>query len=224
MSVQFILPNNRGKVTQQTLAKGFGLPIVKRAFLNAQEIDTNGNFDVGDPEDGRSWMGTPLFSTLYFKKPETTEYIYDEEQKKYVEGPLVFASNASLGDSEGCLIEGCILEVNETNNVVTTQISGLNGSIDEYISAGDSIVTIRGFFDSRNPNEYPRTDTEILRSYCRAGVALDVVNDYLNDTFGISSLVVLGHNFWQQQGMRNVQYFEITCKSSITFTIEDVNA
>jgi hypothetical protein len=224
MSVNFILPQNKKKATFQTLAKGYGLPIVKRAFLNTKELDSGTNFGIGDNEDGRSWMGTPLFSTLFIERPETSEYIYNEETQEYSETPRVLASNKTIGDKHGVYIEGCIIDVNEVNNVVTTQIDGLNGGVDEFISNGDSIISIRGFFASKDVNVQPRLDTEILRSYCRTGVSLSVVNSYLNDTFGIGQIVVLSTNFFQQQGMRNVQYFEIQAKSSITFTIEEVNA
>jgi hypothetical protein len=224
MSVNFILPQNRKKVTFQTLAKGYGLPVVKRAFLNIEELDSGTNFGIGNNEDGRSWMGTPLFGTLFIERPETSKYIYNEETQQYSETPIVLASNKTIGDKQGVYIEGCIMDVNEVNNVVTTQIDGLNGGVDEFISNGDSIISIRGFFASKDVNVQPRTDTEILRSYCRVGVSLSVVNDYLNNTFGIGQIVVLSTNFFQQQGMRNVQYFEIQAKSSITFTIEEVNA
>lgn len=221
---QFILPQNYKKATGQTLAKGWGLPIVKRAFLNAQELDSGSNFGIGDDEDGRSWMGTPLFSTMFIERPETSEYVYNEETGEYTLSPLVLASNKTIGDKQGVFIEGCILEIYELNNVVTTQIDGLNGSVDEFISNGDSMVTIRGFFASREPNTQPRTDTEILRTYCRAGVSLNVTSSYLNSTFGINQLVILSHRYFQQEGMRNVQYFEIQAKSSITFTIEETRA
>jgi hypothetical protein len=224
MSVNFILPQNKKKATFQTLAKGYGLPVVKRAFLNTEQLDSGTNFGIGDNEDGRSWMGTPLFSTLFIERPETSEYIYNEETQQYSETPIVLASNKTIGDKQGVYIEGCIMDVNEVNNVVTTQIDGLNGGVDEFISNGDSIISIRGFFASKDVNVQPRLDTEILRSYCRVGVSLSVVNDYLNNTFGIGQIVVLSTNFFQQQGMRNVQYFEIQAKSSITFTIEEVNA
>jgi len=224
MSVNFILPQNKKKATFQTLAKGYGLPVVKRAFLNTEQLDSGTNFSIGDNEDGRSWMGTPLFSTLFIERPETSEYIYNEETQQYSETPIVLASNKTIGDKQGVYIEGCIMDVNEVNNVVTTPIDGLNGGVDEFISNGDSIISIRGFFASKDVNVQPRLDTEILRSYCRVGVSLSVVNSYLNDTFGIGQIVVLSTNFFQQQGMRNVQYFEIQAKSSITFTIEEVNA
>lgn len=224
MSVNFILPQNRKKASYETLAKGWGLPVVKRAFLNSQQLDSGTNFGIGDNEDGRSWMGTPLFSTLFIERPETSEFIYNEETQQYSESPIVLASNHTIGDKQGCFIEGCLMDINETNNVVTTQIDGLNGGVDEFISNGDSIISIRGFFASKDVNVQPRTDTEILRSYCRVGASLSVVSSYLNDTFGISQIVVLSTNFFQQQGMRNVQYFEIQAKSSITFTIEEVNA
>lgn len=224
MSVQFILPQNRQKTTYETLGKGWGLPVVKRAFLNAQEIDSGSNFGIGDNEDGRSWMGTPLFSTLFIERPETSEYIYNEETKEYSQAPIVLASNKTIGDKQGCYIEGCLMDVNEINNVISTQIDGLNGSVDEFISNGDSLITIRGFFASKDVNTLPLTDTEILRSYCRVGTSLSVVNSYLNNLFGIGQIVVLGVNYFQQQGMRNVQYFEISAKSSITFTIEETGA
>jgi Domain of unknown function (DUF6046) len=220
MSLQFYIPQPASKVTEKTLIKGFGLPLVQRALI--------GNIDPPpiDPHEkskfGITKFGTPVFDSLYIKAPEWYEFTYNEQTKVYKqnENPESVGNNSQKNDSQGLFIEGVIIEANLSRNVVTTQVSGYNGgSIKEFISNGDWNITIRGFVSSNYADIYPEEDTRLLQLYSKAPVTLEVTSRFLNSYLDINNIVVTGLNLFQQQGLRNIQYFEMTCLSDIPYTI-----
>lgn len=217
MSLQFIIPQPLSKVTAKTLAKGFGLPLVQRALIgniDAQPIDPH---EVSD-------FGTPVFDDLYIERPEYSSFDYDEVLKKYTQTPIILASNKVVGvgenQTEGFYCEGVIIEANQPRNIITTQVSGYDkGSIAEFINNGDWNITIRGFVSTKNADVYPKLDTQILKTYCSAPIPLKITSRFINQILGVDYLIVTSPNFFQQQGLRNIQYFELSCISNVPFTI-----
>lgn len=189
------------------LIKGFGLPLVKRAFINKQEIEE------GDKQDGTSLFNTPLFGTLFIHKPFYTEFVYDEFYKKYTETAPVLSENKSIGGDAGVFVEGVIIDVSQPRNIVMTPISGLDGTVKEFINNGDFAITIKGYFSSSSPDKYPAEDVRALNTYCKAPVPIGVTNVFLNEYFGITNIVVTNYSFFQQEGVRNIQFFELQCVS-----------
>lgn len=189
------------------LIKGFGLPFVKRAFINKQELEES------DKQDGTSLFNTPLFGTLFIHKPVYKIFSYDEFKQTYKDETFPLASNKTIGNDEGVYIEGAIIDVSQPRNIVMTPIAGLDGTVKEFINNGDFSITIKGYFASKPPDVYPAFDVNVLASYCDAPVALTITNVFLNDYFAITNLVVTHYNFFQQEGVRNVQFFEIQCVS-----------
>ena len=220
MSLQFFIPQPLSKVTEKTLIKGFGLPLVQRALIRPsgpQPIDqhTTSNF-------GTKNFGTPVFDSLYIKSPEYYEFNYNEQTKKYQqdERPVSLGNNKQDGSSQGLFVEGVIMEANLARNVVTTDVSGYNGgTIKEFISNGDWNITIRGFVSTNHPDVYPEEDTRLLQLYSRAPVSLVVTSRFLNTYLDINNIVITSINLFQQQGLRNIQYFEMSCLSDTPYTI-----
>jgi Domain of unknown function (DUF6046) len=213
MSLHFYIPQPQKKVTTQTLIKGFGLPLVQRALI--------GNIEM-QPIDQhtQSKFGTPVFDSLYIERPEYNDYGYDEFLQKYTTTAIALASNKEIGGTQGFFCEGVIIEANQPRNIVTTQVSGYNqGSIAEFINNGDWNITIRGFISSNYADVYPTTDAHILKTYCSAPVPLKITSRFINDILGVDYLIVTSPNFFQQQGLRNIQYFELSCISNVPYTI-----
>lgn len=220
MSLQFIIPQPLSKVTTETLAKGFGLPLVQRALIGnieAQPIDQHEKSKFGITK-----FGTPVFDSLYIKAPEWYEFTYNEQTKVYKqnENPESVGNNSQKNDSQGLFIEGVIIEANLARTVVTTQVSGYNGgTIKEFINNGDWNITIRGFVSSNYADVYPEEDTRLLQLYSKAPVSLEVTSRFLNTYLDINNIVITGLNLFQQQGLRNIQYFEMSALSDTPFTI-----
>lgn len=217
MAINFKIPNTKLPVNARTLAKGFGLPLVKRAFLNVKEVGQ------GDKPDGTSLFGTPLYGTMFIERPEYSEFDYDEVNKKYVETTVILSDNKTIGNVVGVFMDGVIIDVNQKRNVVTTEIAGMDGSVKEFINNGDFNISIRGYFADPNPDKYPAVSVRALNTYLKAPVPLKVTNVYLNDYFGVVNIVPISYSFHQEEGVRNVQYFEIECLSDVPFEILEKN-
>lgn len=218
MAINFQLNKNLALPAAKTLAKGFGLPLVKRAFINKQEVEE------GDKKDGVSLFNTPLYGTLFIHKPNYTEFDYDEISKTYVQTNVSLSDTKTIGGDSGVFIDGVIIDVANPRNIVMTQIAGLDGTVKEFINNGDFSVNIKGYFASSNPDIFPDVETRALNTYCKAPVALKVTNVFLNDYFGITDLVVTNYIFKQEEGVRNVQFFEMQCVSDTPNEILEKNA
>lgn len=207
MALNFSINKNLALPAAKTLAKGFGLPLVKRAFINKQEIDE------GDKSDGTSLFNTPLYGTMFIHKPVYSEFEYDDINKKYVQSSVNLSDTKTIGGEQGVFIEGVIIDVSNPRNIVKTAIAGLDGTVKEFINNGDFHVSIKGYFASVNPDVFPDVETRALNTYCKAPVSLKVTNVFLNDYFGITDLVVENYMFKQEEGVRNIQFFEMQCVS-----------
>jgi len=217
MALNFQINKELANSEAKRLARGFGLPIVKRAFINKAD------FDSGDRPEGKSLFGTPLFGTLFIHAPSFETFEYDENNKTYVAGVTPLGGTKRIGDHDGIFADGVIIDVSNQRNIVMTQISGMDGTVKEFINNGDYSVVIKGYFATSVPDKYPEEEVALLNSYCSAPVALTMTNDFLNNYFGISSVVVVNYSFHQQEGVRNVQYFELNCVSDISSILEKRN-
>ena len=225
MSLQFIIPTPAQKQNVRTLSKGFGLPIVQRALIAAN------NFNIKtDKPDGTSLYGTPMYGTLFIQRPEFTTFEYNDFTNEYVETPNPLASNKSFGTlnvapgintegAQGLFLNGVIIDATVNKTIVKTEVIDLKGTVKEYMGESDLTITIRGYVATQNPDEYPDDDARLIKSYSSAPVSLKVTSDFLNNILGVSQIVIESCQMSQQQGLRNVQYFQLNCVSDIDYTI-----
>jgi hypothetical protein len=219
MSLQFYIPTPAQKVNQRTLAKGFGLPLVQRALIAAN------NFNIKtDKADATSLLGTPIYGSLFVERPEYSTFEFNEFTNKYVETTNVLASNRVNGEAQGLFLSGVIIDATVNKNIIETELIDAKGTVNEYIGEGPIEITIRGYVATQNPDEYPDDDARLIKSYASAPVASNVVNTFLNDILGVNQIVVKTCQLSQQQGLRNVQYFQWGCISNIDFTIAKTTA
>jgi hypothetical protein len=223
----FIIPENRKKVTFETFAKGFGLPLAKSAFLSG--VNNFPNIKADKASDFGGYFGTPLYDSLFIKRPFFSKYEYSDVDKKYVVTSEILSELDKKGTDGGLLLDGVLISVNQTKNVITTNIMGRSGTVKEYINQGDFEFTVRGFIASKNPDEFPLERVRLLQQYLNAPIELEVVSNYINNVFGvdnnpITKVVVVDYNMFQQEGVRNIQFFEFTCLSDTVNIIEENNA
>ena len=108
-------------------------------------------------------------------------------------------------------LETVLLDVSQTKNIVTTAITGRNGTIKEYISDGDYVINIKGAITTQG-NAYPMSDVRGLLEILRKKETLQIVSDYLR-IFDIYQIVVTDYKFSQVEGFQNTQFFEINAIS-----------
>lgn len=185
-------------------------PVVYRRALDTQQPAEAANDYpaqqstlVGDingtsvEETRKSYLGTPVFSDLNFPGPD---------------------------EGDDVVLETVLIDVSQRKNIITTPVSGRNGTVKEYISDGDYEVRIRGVLVTPGSTAYPYDQVRALGDRLRQPEALDVICDYLRN-FDIYKLVVTDYSFPQNEGFQNVQAFEITCISDLPEElIEEENA
>jgi hypothetical protein len=214
MSLQFNIPSPAQKVNVRTLSKGFGLPLVQRAIVAGNNLNIK-----TDTPDATSLLGTPIYGTLFIEQPEYTTYDFNDFTNEYVETSNILASNTAASAAQGLFLNGVIIDATVNKTIVKTDVIDLKGTVKEYIGESDITITIRGYVASQNPNEYPNDDARLIKSYSSAPVSLKVTNDFLNNILGVTQIVVESCQLSQQQGLRNVQYFQLSCVSDIDYTI-----
>jgi hypothetical protein len=139
-----------------------------------------------------SILGTPIFADV----------ILSHSEKK--EGKDVVGEEVHL--------LWCLCEVTQTKNIVKTVVQGRDGTVKEYISDGDYIVSLKGAFSSTFMQSYPKDITKRLISICKKKAPLKVTSEFLL-MFDIHELVIDEFTFDQVEGKQNVQKFDIKCCS-----------
>jgi hypothetical protein len=225
MSLKFYIPSPAAKTNFRTLSKGFGLPLVQRAIVAAN------NFNIKtDSPDATSLLGTPVYDTLFIERPNYTTFEFNDFTNKYVQTASALDYNKPAGqaitndtpDSTiGLFLNGVIIDATIVKNIIKTELIDHVGTVKEYIGQGDIDLTIRGYVATQNPDEYPDVEARLIKAYASAPVALNVTSRFLNEILGVNKIVVDSLNMQQQQGMRNVQYFQLNCSSTVDYTIAE---
>lgn len=217
----------------ETIARGFGVQLAKRAIIKPQiehlrATETLQNENSNTEVEGTSYLGTPVYGTIEIERPKYSKFVFNKKTNEYEEKDVELPSatvtpvgGEGAGINDFLRIEGCVLEVTMDRNIVTTSISGQDGTDKEFINNGDYSVKLNGFLSTPEPDVYPEIEVKILKAYLEAPVPLKINNTFLNDYFGVTTLVVMKSEFKQVRGMRNVQYFTVDFISDIAFeTIE----
>jgi hypothetical protein len=226
MALKFNILNQENA---RTLARGFGLPIIKRAIFEAsvaKELLQQSNdvdFAIDAPE-GTTKLGTPIYGSVLIQEPKFSTFKYNTTTKKYDKIDFVFSpSNKQIGGANYMYIESAIIEVTQKRNIVKTTIAGTDGTIKEFINNGDYDVKIMGYFATVDADIYPELETKAMNEYLTAPIALNVTNKFLNTYFNINSIAVESFEFKQVEGMRNVQYFTMYGVSDVPFEIIELS-
>lgn len=195
-------PNPKGQA--ELIVKSFGLQFVKPKFFkvntNAIAIEQDAiqqainDNQVGDVKDSKSRFGLPVFDKV---RLEQLRY-------KTTDGKSITVDSIELGT--------VLCEITQQRNIVTTQVSGRNGTVKEYIGDGDYNISIRGILVSDNQNVAPANQLGVLIGHCTSPVQIDVSSNFLS-YFGIYTIVIESYNVRQLEGMRNIIPFELNCIS-----------
>lgn len=108
-------------------------------------------------------------------------------------------------------LQTILSEVSMTKNIVKTALQGVDGTVKEYISDGDYEITIKGALVAEG-NFYPEDETKLLHQLCLVKDALVVEADFFQ-FFDIYNLVIESYSFPEEEGIVNMQFFELQCVS-----------
>jgi len=115
---------------------------------------------------------------------------------------LTFEANEIAGTPE-IVINDVLLTVSQTRNIVTTAVSGRNGTIKEYISDGDFVINAKILAVTNQPNVAPYDIIRQLAALFTVQKEIEVVSTLLQ-IFNIDSVVIRDYEISEQQATRNV--------------------
>ena len=156
-----------------------------------------------DPELYKSALGTPVLTNLQF----TGQTWVDQYGKTQTFKTLIF--------------DAVLLTVNQSKNIITTDIQGRNGTVKEYIGDGDYTITINGIITGPN-GHYPKDEVKDLKRMLNANIAISVVSWYLQN-LDVSSIVVKDYELSQEAGGYSFQNFSVNALSDTPTEIQIFN-
>lgn len=191
---------------QKLVAKSNAVRFIKPQFF---KVDTDGiAIEQGDIPDKTSWLGTPVYDAFIFNGGFS--YVDDK--------------GVTVKVTDSFMLDSCLITVNQTKNIVKTQIAGGNGTVKEYIGMGDYEVRIQGMIVGRHANVPPDITEKIrISEILKAPIALPVSCNFL-DMFGVNSVVIDDFEFSQIEGTRNAIGVSISCSSDEAFEIKYTDA
>jgi len=164
-----------------------------------------------------SLPGMPLRSnSQYYPKQSIT---LDAQSKNkagipYVSvlGTPVFSNLIILpkDESKELRIDACLITLDQTKNIVKTEIVGKPGTIKESIAANDWDIQIQGMLTNSNPNESP--DIALFKELIKKNEELVVYSQYLQD-WEIYNIVIESTRMPQKSGYVNTLFFDIKASS-----------
>lgn len=193
-----LIVENQIKLISKTNAVRF----IKPRFFKVN-VD-NIAIEQGDIPDKKSWMGTPVFDTFIFNGGFS-----------YVDSKGVIVNVVA-----SYMLDSCLITVNQTKNIIKTQIAGGNGTVKEYIGDGDYEIKIQGMIVGKYANIPPPITEKIrIAEILKAPMALPISCNFL-DMFNINSVVIEDFEFSQIEGTRNAIGVSISCISDEPFEIQ----
>jgi len=175
---------------------------IHAAFVNYKEIaKEQGAFDITTLiETKKGKFGQPIFDEFSFLASQINPLTYETS--------VDFGINA-IRIIDNFTFETALIEVNQTKNIVKTSISGMNGTVKEYMSNGDFIVNLKGVIVGDIANQRPdRNDLNALVAFLNAPLTLPISCSFCEE-FKINSVVVESYKFGQREGARNIIDIEI---------------
>jgi len=157
-----------------------------------------------DTELYKSALGTPVLTNIQFLGQNWK----DQYGKSQTYKTLTF--------------DAILITVNQSKNIVKTDIQGRDGTIKEYIGKGDYAVTISGIITAKN-GHYPKDEVKDLKRMLDANIAIPVVSWYLQN-LDISNIVITDYEIAQEEGGYSYQKFSISALSDTPTEIQIFNA
>lgn len=153
-----------------------------------------------------SALGTPVLADLTFGigEPGAINTYTDE--------------SGNQGSFETVRLETVLISLNQSKNIVKTQIQGRAGTIKEYVGLGDYSLSINGILTGSN-GSYPKDQLMALKTVLTAPISIPVVSWYLQ-MFDIDFIVIDGFDADQAEGAYSQQAFTINaCSDTGVFIV-----
>lgn len=208
MNNGFLIPlAKEAEGAAKNILKGYGLGLIKPKFfiIDAEKASLEGQSyertDVIGYDKKGGIFGLPIWDTLTL-----------------VAIPYTDASGKSIPQAT-LTLDIALFEINNSRNIVKTQIAGRNGTIKEYMSDGDYQIKIRGCLDSGLSNVPPIKLLNDLRVITECPTSISANCNFL-DYFLVNEIVIEEAKIIQNEGARNLVNFELSCISDTPFELD----
>lgn len=180
-------------------AKNMALPVQVAITDRLVPRYYTGEPDPEDTPEFTSVLNTPVFSPLEFLRPE---------------GVTLQSQSDSVGKNSNAVlrIDTIAIEVTQTKNIVKTPISGRSGTIKEFVSLGDYMISFSGSIVSKYPKVFPENDIKVLIELIELSTQLPIANNFLLN-WGIKNIVIETSNIAELVGSRNTVPFTFSALS-----------
>jgi len=183
------------------ILNSFGLATVKPYIYRGGEFRKTDGGDyplqqaVLATSDLTSWLGTPVFG----------EVILQDQNKEIT-----------------ITLDTVLIEINQSKNIVRTEVAGRPGTVKEFVSMGDYYIVLKGGIFSQDPESFPTDDINTLIQLMNKEEALYISSDFLQ-LFDVFNYVIASYNMGQRAGNMSSQLFEIRGYSDepIELTIDE---
>ncbi|WP_348814064.1 DUF6046 domain-containing protein [Flavobacterium maritimum] len=116
----------------------------------------------------------------------------------------------------------CVVEVVLTKKIAITDIFGADGEVEELMGLNDYGIVIKGIIINYKTDDYPEFEFRRLRYVCEIkDTMLEVEGTFLN-MLNINHLSIHAFRPIATPGYKNMQAFEIECRSKRPFKINSV--
>jgi len=190
-----------------------------KTLINKSAIpDTNDS----DKAVAQSYLGTPVYANIVFGNLVNINNVDGAVKNEYID------LQGNVIPFEPLRIDTVLMDVRMQKNIIKTPIQGRNGTIKEYISDGDYIITISGSISTTERGTkasygIPEDDVESLINICNIPYPVPVDSSFLN-LFGIDKVVIDDYSFPQEEGFRNRQKFQIQMSSHKEIDLNNVTS
>lgn len=142
--------------------------------------------------------------------------------KSYWEGRYALCELTMQDEGGGRIVmSDAVVAVSRAKNIVTTQLVGRDGTVKEYINAGDYQLSIlagvAAVRDGVIVDEYPEDGLRELRAFLEGNTALQVHSAFL-DIFDINRVVIRNYSLTQDTAS-NYQTLSIQALSDEEYSI-----
>ncbi len=155
--------------------------------------------------DKYSLLGTPVYSNFEIPAGEYTDLSGNKIQFR------------------GIRIDSCLIDISQERNIIRTAISGVNGTIKQFISDGDYVINLSGIIfgisnegnsgmEMANIIGVPEEEIRKFKAICSVPREIEVVSKFL-DFFDISTVVISSPSFSEIEGKRNQISFTLNMYS-----------
>lgn len=193
-------------------------------FRSSQKIDQAKPPQFNSPaqnQPGSHDQGFIVPGAYHDPRPDVSAVsLYNNPVLSLIGTPVFSNFNLEYGGKElSHAINAVLFTVTQTTNILETMVQGRDGTVKEYISAGDWKINAK-IVISAIDRSFPAILAQEIREMLAIKDAINIHSWFLNDVFNIYQVVVKERSFEQHQSRANMSFINIEFISDIPETLD----